>query len=74
MVMHMFRWPVLLVITLVLIAGCTSPVPKDTSPDNQTMGSVEGYRFFGIGGSRSSADELRYELTAEFSGFTHLVM
>lgn len=37
----MSRYLVLLVITLVLIAGCTTPVPQDTPTDNQTTGTIE---------------------------------
>ena len=37
----MSKYLVLLVITLVLIAGCTTPVPKDSPADIQTTGSVE---------------------------------
>jgi PEGA domain len=41
MVMHMSKCLTLLVITLVLITGCITPVPKDTPADIQTTGSVE---------------------------------
>src|SRR5512137_1940070 len=41
MVMHMSKCLPLLIITLVLITGCITPVPKDTPADIQTTGSVE---------------------------------
>ena len=37
----MSKYFMLLVITLILISGCTTPVPKDTPADIQTTGSVE---------------------------------
>ena len=37
----MSRCLVILLITLVLIAGCTTPLPKDSATDIQTTGSVE---------------------------------
>ena len=41
MVMRMSKYVVLLVIILVLITGCMTPVPKDTPSDIQVTGSVE---------------------------------